>query len=259
MRSPFWPKNVKSKYNLLLLDLDGTVVARNESISLPVGLAIRNASRLINTSLASGREKDEVLKFAARLGLSTPQISDGGALITEPSTGHVLWSRPLSVIRSKEIVSRLDSLGHQFIASHPKGVFRSLEEGVHWKLARVSAMDITESEAEAIITSFGKMDDVDTVKVFLPYNGLWAVDFTSVGVSKGSAALELGQLTQMGNANIIAVGDSYNDVPLLQIAALKIVMGNAPQELHQLADFVCPTVDEDGLATAINDFILPLL
>ena len=59
--------------------------------------------------------------------------------------------------------------------------------------------------------------------------------------------------------SMVAAGDSYNDIPLLQQCGLGIAMGGAPDELKAIADYVAPTVEEDGLAVAIEEFILPRL
>ena len=52
------------------------------------------------------------------------------------------------------------------------------------------------------------------------------------------------------------MGDGYNDFPLLMASGLKIAMGNAVPELKEIADFVAPTVEEDGVAVIIEKFIL---
>ena len=59
--------------------------------------------------------------------------------------------------------------------------------------------------------------------------------------------------------SMVAAGDSYNDMPLLQVCGLGIAMGNAPDELKAIADYVAPPVEEDGLAVAIEQFIMPRL
>ena len=94
-------------YNLLMLDLDGTVLNREETISPAVADAVKRVSRLIPTSISTGRERDDALQFARELGLTTPQVSDNGSLIIDPSTGGALWSRPISESLAEKIVTRL--------------------------------------------------------------------------------------------------------------------------------------------------------
>lgn len=54
----------------------------------------------------------------------------------------------------------------------------------------------------------------------------------------------------------MAVGDGYNDYPLLMAAGFKVAMGNAVPEVKAIADYIAPSVDEDGAADVIEKFIL---
>ncbi len=118
-------------------------------------------------------------------------------------------------------------------------------------------MDLEDSKADDVIGIFSEHPDLHVVKVHLPYNGLWAVDFTRDGVNKATAIEWLRNSLGLDTASLVGAGDSYNDLPLLESCGLRIVMGNAPDELKAIADYVAPSVDEDGLAVAIEEFILP--
>ena len=106
---------------------------------------------------------------------------------------------------------------------------------------------------------FGTEDKLHVVKVYLHYNGWWAVDFTAAGVHKGEAARHLAEIQGMSSRQFIAAGDSYNDHPMLEVAGFRIAMASAPEEMKAIADYVAPPVEEDGLAVAIEQVILPLL
>jgi hydroxymethylpyrimidine pyrophosphatase-like HAD family hydrolase len=54
----------------------------------------------------------------------------------------------------------------------------------------------------------------------------------------------------------MAIGDNWNDVEMLEYAGLGIAMGDAPAGVQAVADWVAPTVDEDGVAAAIAKFLL---
>jgi len=56
--------------------------------------------------------------------------------------------------------------------------------------------------------------------------------------------------------NVIAVGDSGNDIPLFESAGLKVAMGNSTEDLKSKADFVTKNVENDGLAYVIEKYIL---
>jgi hydroxymethylpyrimidine pyrophosphatase-like HAD family hydrolase len=54
----------------------------------------------------------------------------------------------------------------------------------------------------------------------------------------------------------MAIGDGHNDIPLLEAAGCKVAMGNAPDEVKAVADYVTTSLEEDGVAKAIQKFIL---
>jgi hydroxymethylpyrimidine pyrophosphatase-like HAD family hydrolase len=54
----------------------------------------------------------------------------------------------------------------------------------------------------------------------------------------------------------MAIGDNFNDVEMLEYAGLGVAMGNAPEQVQALAQWVAPDVEEDGAATAIETFVL---
>ena len=101
--------------------------------------------------------------------------------------------------------------------------------------------------------------DIHVVKAYLPYNDLWAVDFTKAEIDKGSAVRYLAELFKSSTRRFIAIGDSYNDIPMLSECGLAIAMGNAPNEVKDSSDLIAPNVEKHGLKTAIEEFIFPIL
>ena len=78
-------------------------------------------------------------------------------------------------------------------------------------------------------------------------------------MDKAAGVSRVGKTLGVDPANMVAAGDSYNDLPMLKACGFGIAMGSAPEEVKAIADFVAPTVEEDGLAVAINDYVLPQL
>lgn len=85
------------------------------------------------------------------------------------------------------------------------------------------------------------------------------IDFVNIihpEVSKGKALTALTSYMGISLGEVVAVGDGVNDLPFLSVAGLAIVMGNAPDEVKKVADYVTLDVDKSGLAVAINRFLL---
>ena len=248
------------EYRALILDLDGTLIGPDELISPRVAEAVWKVAAKIGVSIATGRETGDVLKYARELGLTWPQISDNGAMIIDPVSGRNLWSAPiLGVELSRRLMQPILEAGYSFFATHSDGAISDVADLDRWDLTRISALDLDEKEAQEMIDLTSGEGELETVKVWLPYNQLWAVDFTRKGVSKGSALRAMSELVGIDPSQTIAVGDSFNDAPLMETAGLGIAMGNAPKEVRDAADYGVPPVEEDGLAEAIDRYVLPLI
>ena len=247
------------EYKALIIDLDGTLIGPDELISPSVADAVREVAARIGVSIATGRETGDVLKYGGELGLTWPQISDNGAMIIDPAGGESLWSVPLGEQLSRRAMRPIIESGCEFFATHAGGAITDLSKLDTWELTRVSALDLDEADADAMIADMAGESGLDAVKVWLPYNRLWAVDFTRSGVNKGSALRTLCDMTGIAPSQTIAIGDSFNDLPLMQTAGLGIAMGNAPAEVRNAATHTVPPVEQDGLAHAIEQYVLPMI
>ncbi len=254
--------NSTSKYSSILaaaLDLDGTIIGPDEKITPAVRDAIIQLSKKISVFIATGREPADALNYSRELGLSTPQLCDGGANILDPVREVSVWTAPLGPANAELVVTKLRQMGTAFVATHDNGTASTFDNVPNWDLIRVSALDMDEETADSLATHFSGHEEMYVVKAMLPYNGLWAVDFTLAGVDKAAGISRVGETLGVNPANMVAVGDSYNDLPMLEVCGLSVAMGNAPPEVRAAADFVVPTVENDGLAVAINDHVLPRL
>ena len=265
---PLHPSNMRphsGKIRAVILDLDGTLIGPDERITPAVKDAVARLAQRAPVAIATGREASDVIRYAGELALSSPQICDGGATILDPATGEHIWRRPLKPETARQVIERLQEIGSAFIATHLTGSVRDYSQIPHCDLTRISALDLQENAAAELAANFpgefgGESDgnnDIQTVKVYLPYNGLWAVDFTRSGVDKALAAKQLARMWDVPLGEIAAAGDSYNDLPLLDACGWMVAMGNSAEDLRAIAHYVAPSVEEDGLAEAINSYLLP--
>lgn len=73
--------------------------------------------------------------------------------------------------------------------------------------------------------------------------------------SKTSAIETLCKTFDIQKSEVIAIGDNYNDINMIEFAGLGIVMGNAPNQVKQYADYITSSNDEDGVAEAIKKYL----
>jgi hydroxymethylpyrimidine pyrophosphatase-like HAD family hydrolase len=89
-----------------------------------------------------------------------------------------------------------------------------------------------------------------------PDHDLCIIDILPAGCSKASALQHLAELRGISMQNVLAIGDNWNDVPMLDHAGQAVLMSNAPEDLKQIAGergwTIGPSNDEDGVAVAIE-------
>jgi hydroxymethylpyrimidine pyrophosphatase-like HAD family hydrolase len=96
-----------------------------------------------------------------------------------------------------------------------------------------------------------------------PEKDLSIVDILPAGCSKASALVQLAKHRGISTGDILAIGDNWNDLPMLRLAGRAVLMSNAPAELLSIAYEkgwrIAPSNDEDGVALAIEAALEPAL
>lgn len=82
------------------------------------------------------------------------------------------------------------------------------------------------------------------------------IEITSLSANKGDGLLDLGKYLHINPEQIMACGDSSNDYEMIKSAGLGIAMGNATKDVKEIADFITLTNEADGVAYAIEQFVL---
>ena len=121
-----------------MLDLDGTLLDRDEAVSGRVAAAIRRVSCRIPVAIASGREPADVARFARQLGLRTPQVSDNGARIIDPLTDETLEEHPLEAADTRRILEMLAGRGLRFFAVDSGRIVRKISEVRDWQVTVIA-------------------------------------------------------------------------------------------------------------------------
>ncbi|MEK7504575.1 MAG: HAD hydrolase family protein [Patescibacteria group bacterium] len=231
------------KYKALVSDIDGTLTKLNPN-ALPsdvVTSAIKNAvNNGLIFSLATGR----------------PCIVDNGAVIVDSKDGSVLWEAVLTNEHANRILEMSQGFELFRASCDTGGLEKPLKVPEGSKVRKISVHDITLAQAEDLIKKVSdELKDVACIKA-ASYKGDHLVDvyFSHSNATKQHAVFELANILGISNDEIIGIGDGYNDFPLLMGSGLKVAMGNAVSELKEIADYIAPTVDDDGLADVISKY-----
>lgn len=260
---------------LVALDLDGTLVGEDLTIRPRVRDAIARMQACgVQGCIVTGRMFRSALPYARRLGFDLPLVCYQGAAVIEPS-GELLFEAPLPAAQALRVVAyaQANALHVQLYADDTFYV-ESLNE---W--ARLYA-DISGVEPVVIPSLREYFAGRDATKALIVADALAAaehaervralfaqeayvtrsiaqfIEIMNPRVDKGRALRVVAQRLGIGMESVLAVGDSWNDAPLLRAAGFGVAMGSAPAELRALADAVVADVRGDGVAEAIERYVL---
>jgi HAD superfamily hydrolase (TIGR01484 family) len=238
----------------LLIDLDGTVLPKNNRPTKRVIDAITEAARLIPVAVASGRVQDDVCHFARLFGLTGPQISDNGATLIDPVTGRALKRHILDRETAELVVSDLKKSSDRVLACDAGRFIDDPDLISDWKITIVMAKFDSESEARKWIERFppDKVSSYATVDNM----GHWYVDCTPLGVDKATGARNFAKKVGVDASKLMVIGDGWNDLPMFDVAGTRIAMKGAPEEMIKRATEVVASIDQDGAALAIEKYVL---
>ncbi|UFP93560.1 Cof-type HAD-IIB family hydrolase [Gloeobacter morelensis] len=263
---------------LLVLDLDGTIVGRQLQVSDAVIGAIRRVrERGVRVAVATGRMYRAALPFYRLVGSDLPLVSYQGALVKDPLDGRVLLHRPVPIERTLEVLAFLEGeelAVHLYLndtlyvreltaASRRYGERTGVTPQVVGDLRRVLTAEPTkilgltpgEAATDRLLGALRERYAPETL--YLTKSDPTFVEVAHPQVNKGLAVRYLAeQMLQIPREEVMCVGDQFNDAEMLAYAGLGVAMGNAPAEVQALADWVAPTVEQDGVARAIEKFIL---
>lgn len=248
-------------YKAIISDIDGTLTP-----IVPYSLPSKKVTNAIKEAvgkdlifiLASGRPFSLVKYLVDHLGETGPCIVDNGAAIVDSKDGSTIWEANLPNEEANQIINVVKKFKLYRASCNTGGIDNPTQIPNTSKVRKVSIHDISESEADNIIAKITSMySNVTGIKA-ASYEGQHLVDvyFSNIKATKQYAVFELSKILDITEDEIIGVGDGYNDFPLLMACGLKVAMGNSVDDLRGIADYIAPSVDEDGLAEVIEKFYL---
>ena len=258
---------------LVVLDVDGTMIGSTGQVLPCVYEAIEKVRAAgVRIALCTGRPAIGVaLRVAHRVGPNNAHIFQSGAHIAYPD-GETMRVSALKEATTRNLITHARSLGAVLELYTPTNLFieRKSELGEkHQKLLGTTAIvrdltDVVENEpvvrAQWVVAE-DKLEtvmDVDIPGAQLTHGtspalpGAHFVSVTQAGVSKGSAIRELCDAMKLKRDNVMAIGDSDGDLPMLEAVGHPVVMGNSHPDLKARFAQVVGDVDDCGAADALQ-------
>lgn len=265
-------------YKLLAVDMDGTLLRDNKTISCTTLKAIQDAKNHgVKIVLSSGRYLNGIREYLKQLDILNEEeyaITLNGALIQETKSGKVLYDSPLSHDDVNYIYSIGNSLNlnvelvspDYFVINKVTQLFE-VDSKINNIRFRIMDMNTIPKDLEILKVMFvnsGKVLDATPKKlpeeIFERFSvvrsGTNFLEFLNKGTSKGTAIKILADKLNIKSEEIICIGDAENDINMIKYAGLGVAMANAYPHVKEIADYITKSNEEDGVAHVINKFIL---
>jgi Cof subfamily protein (haloacid dehalogenase superfamily) len=262
------------KYKLIALDVDGTLINNLYEITAATRQTIREVHEQgAQIVLCTGRGPKSTLPLLEQLGLEGTVITHNGAVTVESQGSKLIHRFAFHMDQLKPFV---DYCRHNHIhfdvntafehyVEHLTDVERRMYEQYLINPVQVDdVMNIQEEVVKISIFAEGSVLDQLTLdwsmishpQLKIIRSGDYFVDVMHKDANKGNALQSLALSLGIKSEHILAIGNYYNDMEMLDFAGLGIVMDNSPEDMKRNAQAVTATNDAEGVHLALQQYCL---
>lgn len=269
---------------LIALDLDGTTLTDDKHISEATRQALEEAAENgVNVVIATGRTFSAVPEEVFTVRGIRYVMTSNGAMITDTWNDEVIYENHLAPSAVENVVALLkqyDFMVETFVGGVAY-IDRRFYEGIrdckigyrHMEYVLTTRRPVDDlfdfilqnkERIENININFEYQDDRQMMReklLQIPDTTLTTAFDTNLEVggattSKASALLHLEKILGVSPDEMMAVGDSPNDMAMMKLAGLPVAMGNAKDEVKEIAVYVTDSNKNDGVAKAVRKFVI---
>jgi len=261
---------------LVIADVDGTLVTHDKVLTKRAAESVfklRDAGTQF--AVTSGRPPHGMAMLIDPLKLDEPLAAFNGGVVIQPDLKTVLRQNFLSPSAVKQAVQliiehKLDAWIYTDLVWYVRDLKAPHVDREEWtvKFAPVVTKDL-ESLMDRVAKVVGVSDDLNAVQrcekdvqdacgatVSAARSQPYYLDVTHPKANKGEVVLAMSDLLKIPVEEIATIGDMPNDVLMFVKSGVSIAMGNASQEVQKSATDVTDSNEEEGFASAMEQFIL---
>lgn len=262
-------------YKLIAIDIDDTLINDNKEVTPATQTALEQAvAKDVVVTLATGRAYASAQAIARQTGLNVPIITYQGALVKNLMDEKVLYERYVPIEAARKLF--------EYCIEHNLHLQTYIDDKLYAREVNQHLIDYATLNGTQyhIESDFNKLIEQPTPKMLIIDDPAFLDELQpilrellgdSVHITKskpqfleimhkegtkGAALTFLADYFNCDLKNAIAVGDSWNDHEMLEVAGLGVAMGNAIQPLKDIADYISASNNEDGVKEVIEKFIL---
>ncbi|EJS16652.1 cof-like hydrolase [Bacillus cereus VDM062] len=265
-------------YKMIVLDLDDTLLRDDHTISPRTKEALMTAQEKgVKVVLASGRPTFGMRNVAKELLLEEYGsfiLSFNGAKIINCKTNEEIFSSTLSpeIVNNLFEISKTEDIWiHTYIGDDIVTEENNPYTEIEGEITGMPIIEVDDfkaavkepvvkvlmnKEAERLVEVEKKLQKQLEGQLSVMRSKPFFLEFTEHGVTKGTSLNQLIQKLGIKREEVIAMGDSYNDQAMIEFAGLGVAMGNAPDDIKEIANYVTDTNMNDGVAKVVEKFVL---
>ena len=259
---------------LIALDMDGTLLNSQHQLSPRNEGALREAwAQGVQIAFATGKTQHSAVPIIRKLGLTTPGVYVQGLVIAN-ADGSVRYERTLDSALAHEVAELATAAGCSMVAYAGRRLLTNVRDEytdvfLKYHEPETEAFGTWARVLETPVNKFIMVSTKARIDVLRPQveaavhgraTVVQALDYMLEvlphGASKGDGVRRLLADLAIDPSEMLAVGDGENDVEMLQLAGVGVAMGNGMLAAKEAADYLTGTNDEDGVAQAIERFVL---
>ena len=274
-------KSTALPYSIIALDLDGTLTNSEKNITPRTFDALMKAQlEGVRLVLASGRPTFGIAALANQL-----QLADYGGYVLSYNGGRIIDWCEKTVIFSQVVDQKLVPILYDFaekaqlpiVTYLPEAILASKNEGEYLaEEARINGMPVVVAqnfveeamqiaggstkflipgEPELLIQLESEMKAAHSEQMEVFRSAPFFLELPPKGIDKAQSLQRL--LTHLGleRESLMAFGDGFNDLSMIQFAGKGVAMANAVEEVKSIADYVTTSNEEDGIAHALEQLL----
>jgi Cof subfamily protein (haloacid dehalogenase superfamily) len=265
-------------YKLIALDMDGTLLKEDKTISKETFKAIQRAkAKGVKVVLTTGRPIDGVKRYLKELDLINDDdyvISYNGAFIQNTKTKEVIAETLMSLDDidylyklSQQLKVNIHALTDSSCITPKWSKYSQVEADIN--AIPLDFVDFNNINKNTTIVKIMFIDEPEHLskvidklpsEVYEKYSVLrsapYFLEFLDKSVNKGAGVGLLANKLGIKPEEVICVGDAGNDIHMIQFAGLGVAMGNAFPEIKEVADYITLSNEENGVAHVIDKFVL---
>jgi hypothetical protein len=224
----------------------------------------------LHVIVVTGRMYKSVHRFLEPAGLSDPIICYQGAAVVDPVTGEWLRHEPIELSLAKETIAAVEDEGYgpnvyvadELYVAKVTQPARDYAGFQHLEIHEVGSLLEWLRDAPTKLVCVGDPKALDALEVrmkerfdgrlYISKSLPYFLEFAAPGVTKGAGLEFLAERMGFTRAETVAFGDGENDVELLEWAGYGVAVENAHARVKAVADWVCPSAEEEGVADVLE-------